>query len=222
MKVEELAGKRILIHALVNLGDVVLATSTAALLKKLCPMVHVTMMVRHFAREIVTNNPAIDDFIIFNYKSKKKSFSDMWQMVKQLRNGKYDVCISLDRKLRPALLTFLAGIPCRVVPERIFDDVPSAIVKFYTDVIPMTKDFLQTPQAENFQTTIRGWLHVEDVHAKPVIGIPTEQNIQKAEELYKRLQPGKKHVALCVKGSFPLNLAKRIFLCADGKTAAAV
>ena len=81
MKVEELAGKRILIHALVNLGDVVLATSTAALLKKLCPTVHVTMMVRHFAREIVANNPVIDDYIIFNYKSKQKSVSATWQIV---------------------------------------------------------------------------------------------------------------------------------------------
>ena len=204
MRAEELAGKRVLIHALVNLGDVVLSTSAAALLKKICPTVHVTMMVRHFAREIVTNNPVIDDFIIFNYKSKKKSYGDMWQMIKQLRRGKYDVCISMDGKLRPAILTFLAGIPCRVVPERIFDDKSSAVAKLYTDVIPMTKDFLQQPQAENFQTTIRGWLHITDVHAKPVIGIPTEENVQKAEALFKRLQPDKKHIALCVKGSFPL------------------
>ena len=213
MKAEELAGKRILIHALVNLGDVVLATSAAALLKQLCPTVHITMMVRHFAREIVANNPVIDDYIIFNYKSKQKSLSATWEMVKQLRRGKFDVCISLDIKLRPALLTFLAGIPCRVVPERVFDDAPSNVVKLYTDVIPMTRDFLKTPQAENFQTTIRGWLHVEDVHAKPVIGIPTEQNIQKAEELYKRLQPGKKHVALCVKGSFPLKTWPKEYFC---------
>ena len=91
--------------------------------------------------------------------------------------------------------------------------MPSAIVKFYTDVIPMTKDFLQTPQAENFQTTIRGWLHVEDVHAKPVIGIPTEQNVRKADELFQRLQPGKKHIALCVKGSFPLKTWPKEYFC---------
>ena len=213
MRAEELAGKRILIHALVNLGDVVLATSAAALLKQLCPTVHITMMVRHFAREIVANNPVIDDYIIFNYKSKQKSLSATWEMVKQLRRGKFDVCISLDIKLRPALLTFLAGIPCRVVPERVFDDAPSNVVKLYTDVIPMTKDFLQTPQAENFQTTIRGWLHVEDVHAKPVIGIPTEQNVRKADELFQRLQPGKKHIALCVKGSFPLKTWPKEYFC---------
>lgn len=39
------------------------------------------MMVRHFAREIVANNPVIDDYIIFNYKSKQKSVSATWQIV---------------------------------------------------------------------------------------------------------------------------------------------
>ncbi len=213
MRIEDLKGKRILIHALVNLGDVVLATSTAALLKKLCPSVHITMMVRHYAREIVVNNPVIDDFIIFDYQSKKKSYRAMWQMIKTLRNGNFDVCISLDRKLRPALLTFLARIPQRVVPERIFDDKPSDVVRLYTDVIPMTSDFLQQPQAENFQTVVRGWLGLEDVHAKPVIGKPTECNYKKVDKLLSRLQSGKKHIALCVKGTFPLKTWPKEHFC---------
>lgn len=204
MKVEELAGKKILIHALVNLGDVVLSTSAAALLKKICPNVHITMMVRHFAKEIVFNNPVIDDYIIFDYKSKGKSYREMWKMVKQLRGGHYDVCISLDRKLRPALLTYLARIPERVVPERIFDNKPSYIVKLYTNVISMPPMFLHQPQAENFQTVVRGWLDVNDIHAKPVIGIPMAKNEQNAEKLMAKLENGKKHIALCVKGSFPL------------------
>ena len=73
MRIEDLKGKRILMHALVNLGDVVLATSTAALLKKLCPSVHITMMVRHYAREIVVNNPVIDDFSTVRGKTKEES-----------------------------------------------------------------------------------------------------------------------------------------------------
>jgi len=201
---QDLSGKRILINALVNLGDVVLATSAAALLKKICPTVHVTMMVRPFAGEIVVNNPVVDDVIIFDYRAKQKSYRVMWQMIRQLRHGKYDACISLDRKLRPALLTFLAGIPERVVPERIFDDKPSRIVWLYNRVIPMPHIFLHRPQAENFQTVIRGWLNVDDIHAKPVIGVPTKQNHLNVETLMAKLDSEKKHIALCVKGSFPL------------------
>ena len=204
MKVEDLSGKKILLHALVNLGDVVLSTSAAALLKRVCPDVKITMMVRPFAKEIVVNNPVIDDVIIFDYKAKGKSFRTMWDMVKQLRKEKYDACISLDRKLRPAILTYLARIPERVTADKIFDPQPSRIVNLYTDVVSMSADFEKLPQAENFQNIIRGWLHLDNVHAKPVIGIPTKINHQKINELISCLSKEKKHIALCVKGSFPL------------------
>lgn len=205
MRVEDLAGKRILIHALVNLGDVVLSTSAIALLKKVCPTANITMMVRDFAKEIVINNPSIDDYIIFDYKSKHNSYRNMWKMIKQIRGGNYDVCISFDRKLRPAILTFLAGIPQRVVPEMILDDKPSKVVRLYNQIVPMDKGGLHSQsQAENFQTVIRKWLNLEDIHAKPIIGVPTENNNKKANDLLERLHPQKKHIALCVKGSFPL------------------
>lgn len=204
MKVEELSGKRILLHALVNLGDVVLSTSAAALLKQICHDVHITMMVRPFAKEIVTNNPVIDDVIIFDYKAKGKSFRTMWDMVKHLRREKFDACISLDRKLRPAILTYLARIPERVTADKIFDPKPSHIVNMYTDVVSMSADYEKMPQAENFQTIIRGWLHLDNVHARPVIGIPTKTNHQNVDGLINSLSDDKKHIALCVKGSFPL------------------
>lgn len=204
MKVDELSGKKILLHALVNLGDVVLSTSAAALLKKICPTVKITMMVRPFAKEIVINNPVIDDVIIFDYRAKGKSFRTMWEMVKRIRKEKFDACISLDRKLRPAILTYLAHISERVTADKIFDSKPSHIVHMYTDVVPMSTDYERQPQAENFQTIIREWLHLNDIHAKPVIGIPTADNHQHVDSLMKCLSSGKKHIALCVKGSFPL------------------
>ena len=66
----------ILIHSLVNLGDVVLSTGAAALIKKNMPNAKITMMVRPIAREIVENNPVIDNVIIFDYKVKGKSFKN--------------------------------------------------------------------------------------------------------------------------------------------------
>lgn len=195
--------RKILVNSLVNLGDVILSTSAVALLKKIDPSVSVTMLVRPFAREIVENNPVVDDVISFGYQAKKKSWRDMWKMVQEIRRRQFDLCISFDRKLRPALLTWLARIPTRVVPERIFDDKPSRIVSLYTNVTPMNPDFEKIPQAENFQSIIREFFHV-DLHAKPVIGIPREDNIRKAESLLQKLPESKLKIALCVKGSFPL------------------
>ena len=75
----------ILIHSLVNLGDVVLSTAAAALIKENIPNAKITMMVRPIAREIVENNPVVDDFIIFDYKVKGKSFKQMLTMIKLLK-----------------------------------------------------------------------------------------------------------------------------------------
>ncbi|MDR1701210.1 MAG: hypothetical protein LBR56_00380, partial [Sporomusaceae bacterium] len=74
----------ILVHSLVNIGDVLLSTSAVALLRQVCPQAKITMMVRPNAADLVLNNPAIDEVIIYDYKAKHKSIKSMWQIVKIL------------------------------------------------------------------------------------------------------------------------------------------
>jgi lipopolysaccharide heptosyltransferase II len=195
--------KNILVHCLVNLGDVLVSTSAVALLKKLNPEAKITMMVRPVVRELIENNPVVDEVLIFDYKAKQRSFGAMAGMVRKIRQRRFDLCISLDRKLRPAIITWLAGIPVRVGPEKIFDDVSSHVTWFYTDIVPMKHDFTSTLQAENYQAIVRGFFH-SDEHAKPVIGIPAKENEAKAAALLKSLPKSEKKIALCVKGTFPL------------------
>jgi lipopolysaccharide heptosyltransferase II len=210
----------ILVHSLVNLGDVLLATSAVALIKKINPSARITMMVRPAVRELVENNPVIDDVLLFDYKAKQRSLRAMLAMVREIKRREFDLCISLDRKLRPAILTWLAGIPVRVCPERIFDARPSRVTWFYTDVVPMPHDIANTLQAENCQAVVRGFFHAE-LHAEPVMGRPSAANETKAAELLRLLPPATKRIALCVKGTFPLKTwPKEYFLDLLGKVAA--
>lgn len=195
--------RNILIYALVNLGDVVLSTSAVALLRKAYPQARITMMVRPVVRQAVENNPVIDDVLIFDYKAKGKSFSRMLAMVKALRKRKFDLAVSFDRKLRPALLCFLAGIPVRVGPERVFDDKPSRVTWLYTHTIPIAHDLENTLQAETYQEIIRGFTGIQE-HANPVFARIEEKNHSKAKELLKRLPFADKKIALCIKGTFEL------------------
>ena len=195
--------KNILVHCLVNLGDVLVSTSAVALLKKLNPEARITMMVRPNVRELVEGNPVIDEVLLFDYQSKQKSLGAMWAMVKELKRHHFDLCLSLDRKSRPAILAWLAGIPVRVGPTMIFDRKPSRITWLYTDVVPMDYDFENTLQAENYQQIVRGFFH-SDQHAKPVMGKPALQNKQKADALFALLPSAERRIALCVKGTFPL------------------
>ena len=193
----------ILVHSLVNIGDVLLATSAIALLKKNNPTAKVTFLVKPAAAELMYNNPVVDEVIVFKYKEKKKSWQSMWYYVKELRKRQFDLSISLDRKLRPALLTWLAGIPVRIGPDRLFDNKTGWVTHLFTDVVHTPDDFLNTHQSELFQSIIRGYFGYEGTEL-PVIGNLTEIHQDKAEKLINVLPMKEKNIALCVKGTYYL------------------
>lgn len=193
----------ILVNALVNLGDVVLTTSAIALLKKAYPNAKVTMLCKSVVRQAVENNPVIDEVMVFDYKAKQNSLGKMLDMVKEIKRHNFDLSISFDRKLRPAILCFLAGIPTRVGADRIFDDKPSKVTWLYTDTIKIKHDIVNTLQAETYQEIVRGFTGLNG-HEVPVFANLTKKNHEKAEMLLSRLPKSDKVIALCVKGTFGL------------------
>lgn len=195
--------KNILINALVNLGDVVLTTSAIALIKRHYPEVKVTMLVKGVVADAVRNNPVIDDVIVFDYKAKENSLSKMKAMVKELRHRNFDLSISFDRKLRPALLTYLARIPTRVGPSKVFDDKKSRVTWLYTDVVKINHDLNKTLQAQTYQTIVCKFFKIDD-SAEPAFARITSKSEAKVGELFSRLPNSKFKIALCVKGTFPL------------------
>ena len=193
----------ILVNALVNLGDVVLTTSAIALIKKYYPKTKVTMLVKGVVADAVRNNPVVDDVIVFDYKAKENSLSKMKAMVKELRRRKFDLSISFDRKLRPALLTYLARIPTRIGPSKVFDDNKSRVTWFYTDVVKIEHDLNKTLQAQTYQMIVRKFFKIDD-STEPVFARITPESEAKVDVLFSRLSTSKLKIALCVKGTFPL------------------
>jgi len=202
--------KNILVHSMVNLGDVLLSTSAVALLRTIYPQAKITMMVKPAVAQVVMNNPVIDDVIVYDYKAKNSSIKGIMAMVGELRKRKFDCSISFDRKLRPALLTWFAGIPVRVGPEKVFDDKPSLVTKLYTNVIPIKHDIVNTLQAETYQEIVRAFTKTS-ASAVPVMARIMPEQEQKAEKLFQSLpaisnEKGQLpyYIALCVKGTFAL------------------
>ena len=123
--------------------------------------------------------------------------------------SKFDLSISFDRKLRPALLTFMSGIKKRVGPSKVFDDDTSRVTILYTDVIKITHDLNKTHQSETYQEIVRKFFNIEG-HGTPQF--PRTFSI-KANELLSHFAPNKFKIALCVKGTFPLkNWSKEYFV----------
>ena len=197
---QQLIPKNILVNALVNLGDVVLTTSALALIKKNFPDTKITMLVKPVVKDAVIDNPVVDDVIVLDYRAKENSFSKMRELIKEIRRRKFDLAISFDRKLRPALITFLARIPRRVCPSKVFDDNKSCVTIFYTDVVEITHDLNKTLQAETYQEIVRKFFNI-DGHEVPRF---PKKISPVADKLMSRLPSAKFKIALCVKGTFPL------------------
>lgn len=193
----------ILVNALVNLGDVVLTTSAVSLLKQAYPNAKITMLVKPVVRQAVENNPVIDEAIVFDYKAKQNSFRKMMEMVNLIKSHHFDLSISFDRKLRPALLCWLSRIPVRVGPDRVFDDKPSRVTWLYTKTIHISHNLDNTLQAETYQDIVRGFTG-QTSHAQPVFARIMPENEEKANVLFDTLPKREKYIALCVKGTFPL------------------
>lgn len=204
--------KNILVYSMVNLGDVILTTGAVRLLKEAYPQARITMMVRRATADVLRCHPDIDEVLVYDYKAKQRSWKSVFQMAQQLRSKKFDLAISFDRKLRPALVVWLAGIPERVGPSRVFDDKQSRVTWLFTKTIPVVHDLNKTLQAETYQTIIRGF--TGQTHSvKPRIGAISIENEQVANDLWIQVQdmPSSNEgvvrevcIALCVKGTFPL------------------
>ncbi len=192
--------KNILVNALVNLGDVVLATSALDLIKKNFPDTKITMLVKAVVKDAVIDNPAVDDVIAFEYTARKNSLGKTYEIIKEIRRRKFDLAISFDRKLRPALITLAAGIPRRVCPTKIFESKKSRVPMLYTDVIEIDYDLSSRLQAESFQEIVRRFFKIEG-HGLPQFPTKFSSNVEK---LWKQIPQDKIKIALCVKGTFPL------------------
>lgn len=188
--------KKILLGCTFAIGDVVMATSAAALLKKIYPGVHIAIIVKKLAEEIVINNPVIDEVISADYQQKKVATDYMKKIVKQLKSEKYDLYISLDGKFRPAFLATLAGIPVRIGPARMFGN-NTRLPLLFTKIYPVG-DFKTTHYTEILQSMIRQFSG-SDFAAAPVLPPVLSENRDRITALLDKLPPKKYLIGFCAK-----------------------
>lgn len=196
------AYRNILVHSLVNIGDVVLVTGAVALLRQACPGARIAFMMRPDVAPLLEDHPLIDEIMVFDYKGRDRSLARQWRFLGEIRRRRFDLAISFDSKLRPALLTRLAGIPTRVLPERVFDDKPTRLGGLYTHVLRMPFDIVNHLQADTYQEIIRQFFGVGGQGAPALGRIGAEHRTRAAALLAE--PPGRPRVALCIKSTFAL------------------
>lgn len=188
--------RNILLSCTLAIGDVVMATAAAALLKKIYPGVKISFMVKALAEEIVVNNPVIDEVIAPKYAQKKLSPKLMGNVVRDLQEKNFDLFVSLDGKLRPALLAWLAGIPARVGPTCLFGSntrMPLLLTHNIT-----VGDFKTTHYIEVLHQMLGKFCGTTE-KADPVLPLVAEGDRTAVDGFLSRLGAHRYLIGLCVK-----------------------
>ncbi|MBF0522646.1 MAG: lipopolysaccharide heptosyltransferase II [Candidatus Omnitrophica bacterium] len=97
-----------------RMGDVVLTTPAIEALKVAYPHARITLMVSPSTKDLVSENPFLDELIIDDRKKKYKGLKGFIKLIHFLRQKKFDLAIIYHTKRRFNLACFLAGIPNRV------------------------------------------------------------------------------------------------------------
>lgn len=103
---------KIVLYQTAFLGDLILTTPLIESVKSIFPDSHLTVITKPFGRQVLKNNPFVDELIIFD-KNKNPT---LW-LIKQLYK-KFDIAISPHRSHRASYVLFLSKIPKRVGFDR--------------------------------------------------------------------------------------------------------
>jgi heptosyltransferase II len=106
--------KKILIVRTDRIGDVVLTTPCLKVLRQTYPNAWITLMVTPITKDLVSENPYIDEIILDDRKKKNKGFWGFMKLIKELCKKKFDLAIIFHTKRRANLACFLANIPMRL------------------------------------------------------------------------------------------------------------
>lgn len=102
--------ENILIVRTDRIGDVILTLPAAALLKKRFPGCRVTFLVRQYTKELVCNNPYIDEIMVLDEeKGRTKFFSNY----RQIKSKNFDAVITVFPRFILSLILFYSGIKIR-------------------------------------------------------------------------------------------------------------
>ena len=108
--------KKILITRTDRIGDVVLSTPVFISLKKSFPSVSISVLVRPYTKEIVTDNPNLDEVIIYDPEGEHKTIGGLLKLAKEIEKKNFDTALILFLDFKVGLLTYLSKIPKRIGP----------------------------------------------------------------------------------------------------------
>ncbi|MEN9343727.1 MAG: putative lipopolysaccharide heptosyltransferase [Chlamydiota bacterium] len=106
--------KRIIVRMPNWIGDLVMATPILADLRRAYPQAEITAMCRAPMCELLQEDPHIDELFCFSRSSPFSRRKERRNVIKKLKNGKYDVGILLTHSFSSAWWFWVGGVKRRI------------------------------------------------------------------------------------------------------------
>jgi heptosyltransferase-3 len=103
--------RRILVVRTDRIGDVILTLPMLELLRKQFPHAHIAMLIRHYTKDLLNENPYLDDVLLYDDENGELPFL---AVAAELKKRNFDVVFITYPRFRLAMLMRWAGIPLRV------------------------------------------------------------------------------------------------------------
>lgn len=185
--------KKILVVNLAFIGDVILATPVLRALKANYPQATIDLLTIPLAGEIAQRIPYVDQVRIYDKRGRHKKWSELWQLIKELREQQYDLAIAMNFALRSALMAWVTGAPIRVGYAAQHGQW------FLTHPVPPDRS-IRRHESEN-HLAILAPLRILD-HGTTLALVPAAEDLEYVAQL-PGMATTKKKIALCPVGSYP-------------------
>lgn len=106
--------KNILIIQTAFLGDLILTTGFIRRVKEKYPETKISILVNKGSESILSENPFLDEIIPFDKKTIKKTIFGFFQFLKEIRNRRFDLCLSPHFSHRSSIIAFASGANKRI------------------------------------------------------------------------------------------------------------
>jgi heptosyltransferase-2 len=106
--------KNILLIRADGIGDALNSTPAISALRKTYPSARISIIVKQFGADILSQNPDIDEILIYNPSKLHKSFIGKVRFFSELRSKNFDAAIVLQNSSLCNFMAFVSGAKIRV------------------------------------------------------------------------------------------------------------
>lgn len=178
---------KVLVIQTAFIGDVILSLPLIQVLKKLKPEYEIDYLCIPKTREVLENNPYLNNIIVFDKHDTGKGVSGMFKIISLVRKNKYDIVISIQRFLRSAIISKKSKAAKTISYNN------STLSFLYSDKV----DYLQKHEILRVLDLLKP-LGISDIQMQKPELFPSEDDKTEVQKVFKGLGITDKNQLICI------------------------